>query len=181
MTAVWIGLGHSNRQTLIIVMIELKSPGWNDTLDKGKEEMGQNRVILKAPSPTRGQTKLYTPDRTPLSGTDGVTTGVPKATLPSTTGQGQRNTAKGSWVEIRTGREHSPNTIMVDSAWGNSINLLPIKIRAGNKTQNKFSFPRDKLPSSSSCRETQNPNWQHQCSSTTPCLCHWGISSVADF
>jgi len=31
---------------------------------------------------------------------------------PSSTGQGRKNTIKGSWVEITTGRDHSPVTIM---------------------------------------------------------------------
>ena len=46
-------------------------------------------------------------------------------------GWGGENTTKGSWVETRTGRHHSP--VMVtgkpDSTWGkrNQFNLLPIK------------------------------------------------------
>jgi len=41
--------------------------------------------------------------------------------LPSSTGQARRNIMKGSWVEIRAGRDHSPITIMgkTDSAFGN--------------------------------------------------------------
>lgn len=31
--------------------------------------------------------------------------------LPSTTGQGRENIMKGSWAEIRTRRDHSPNTV----------------------------------------------------------------------
>jgi len=31
---------------------------------------------------------------------------------PSSTGQGKGNIMKGSWVEIRTGRDHSPVTVM---------------------------------------------------------------------
>lgn len=40
--------------------------------------------------------------------------------LPSATGQGRENKTKGSWVEIRTGRGHSPNSVMgkTDSSWG---------------------------------------------------------------
>jgi len=36
-------------------------------------------------------------------------------------GQGSKNMMKGSYVEIKTGRDHSPVTIMDknDSAWGN--------------------------------------------------------------
>ena len=41
--------------------------------------------------------------------------------LPSSTGQGRESLAKGSWVEMRTGRDHSPTTVMgkTDSTWGN--------------------------------------------------------------
>jgi len=36
---------------------------------------------------------------------------------------------KGSWVEIRTGRYHSPITVRgkTDSTWENYFDLLPIK------------------------------------------------------
>jgi len=48
--------------------------------------------------------------------------------LPSTAGQGRENIMKGSRVEIRTGRDHSPFTVAgkTDSTWG-KINLLPMK------------------------------------------------------
>jgi len=41
--------------------------------------------------------------------------------LPLLHGQGRENTTKGSWVEIRAGRDHSPTTIMGETylAWGN--------------------------------------------------------------
>ena len=41
--------------------------------------------------------------------------------LPSTARQGRENVTKGWWVEIRTGGDHSPVTIMgkTDSTWGN--------------------------------------------------------------
>jgi len=34
---------------------------------------------------------------------------------------GERNTTEGSWVEIRTGRDHPPVTVMgkTDLTWGN--------------------------------------------------------------
>lgn len=42
--------------------------------------------------------------------------------LPPATGQGRenKNKTKGSWVEIRTGRGRSPNSVMgkTDSSWG---------------------------------------------------------------
>jgi len=40
--------------------------------------------------------------------------------LPSSAGQGRKNTMKGSWVETRTGRDHSAIAITgkTDSAWG---------------------------------------------------------------
>jgi len=39
---------------------------------------------------------------------------------PSSTGQGRGNMMKGSRVEIRTGRDHSPITVMdkTDRTWG---------------------------------------------------------------
>jgi len=39
---------------------------------------------------------------------------------PSSTGQGRGNMVKGSRVEIRTGRDHSPITVTdkTDSTWG---------------------------------------------------------------
>jgi len=41
----------------------------------------------------------------------------------SSTGQGRGNTTKGSWVKIRTGRDHSSVGFMDkrDSAWGNNL------------------------------------------------------------
>ena len=46
-----------------------------------------------------------------------------KATLSplSSTGQGRENRMKSSWVEIRTGRDHSPVIVTgkTDSTWGN--------------------------------------------------------------
>ena len=41
----------------------------------------------------------------------------PKAALspPSSAGQGRGNGTKGSWVEIRAGRDHSPITVKTDS------------------------------------------------------------------
>ena len=41
--------------------------------------------------------------------------------LHSSAGQGRENITKGSWVEIRTGRDHSLITVMgkTDSTWGN--------------------------------------------------------------
>lgn len=49
-----------------------------------------------------------------------------KATLslPSSPGQERENIMKGSWVKIRTGRDHSPVTAMgkTDLAWGNYTN-----------------------------------------------------------
>ena len=48
-----------------------------------------------------------------------------KATLslPSSAGQGRENITKGSWVEIRTGRDHSPITVTgrTDLTWGKLI------------------------------------------------------------
>jgi len=43
--------------------------------------------------------------------------------LPPSAGQWRANIMKASWVEIRTGRDHSPVTIMgkTDSAWGKLI------------------------------------------------------------
>jgi len=43
--------------------------------------------------------------------------------LPSSPGEGRENTAKGSWVEIRIGREHSPIAVMgkTDGTWGKLI------------------------------------------------------------
>jgi len=40
---------------------------------------------------------------------------------PLLAGQGREHIIKGSWVEIRTGRDHSPITITdkTDSTWGN--------------------------------------------------------------
>jgi len=37
------------------------------------------------------------------------------------TGQGRENIMKGSWVKLRTGRDHSPITVTgkTDSTWGN--------------------------------------------------------------
>lgn len=45
---------------------------------------------------------------------------TPKPLCHSSAGQGRENIAKGSWVEMRTGRDHLPNTIMgkADSAEG---------------------------------------------------------------
>jgi len=41
--------------------------------------------------------------------------------LPSSAGEGEKTMTKGSWVEIRTGRDQSPITTMgkTDSTWGN--------------------------------------------------------------
>jgi len=41
--------------------------------------------------------------------------------LPCSAGQGRENVAKGSWVEIRTGRDRSPVTVMGKTrlTWGN--------------------------------------------------------------
>jgi len=40
---------------------------------------------------------------------------------PSSAGQGRENMTKGLWVEIRTGRDHSPITVTgkTGSPWGN--------------------------------------------------------------
>jgi len=42
---------------------------------------------------------------------------------PSSAGQGRQNIMKSSWFKLRTGRDHSPVTIMgkTDSAWGELI------------------------------------------------------------
>jgi len=49
--------------------------------------------------------------------------------LPSSAAQRRENIMKGSWVEIRTGRDHSRITVTgkANSTWGNELNLLPIK------------------------------------------------------
>jgi len=36
---------------------------------------------------------------------------------PSSMGQGRKNTMKGLWVEIRTGRGHSPITVTDKTGW----------------------------------------------------------------
>ncbi|KAK0675839.1 DOP1 protein, partial [Pygoscelis papua] len=52
-------------------------------------------------------------------------------TPPPQLDRGEKNTTKGLWVEIRTGRDHSAITVMgkTDLTWGGrgEINLLPIK------------------------------------------------------
>jgi len=42
-------------------------------------------------------------------------------TTPSEQDRGEKNMLKGSWVEIRTGRDHSPTTVTgkTDSTWRN--------------------------------------------------------------
>jgi len=63
-----------------------------------------------------------------------------KATLSllSSVGQGRGNITKGSQVEIRTGRDHSPVTITgkTDSAWG-KINLIYYQSNQSWKMRNK--------------------------------------------
>jgi len=48
-------------------------------------------------------------------------------------GQGRKNMTKGLWVEIRTGRDHSPITITgkTDLTWGKLIEFITIQIRIG--------------------------------------------------
>lgn len=54
-----------------------------------------------------------------LPGNQVPTKAIPS--LPSSAGQGRKNTTKNLWVEIRTGRDHSPSTAMgkLDAKWGN--------------------------------------------------------------
>jgi len=56
-----------------------------------------------------------------------VPTKATSLSLPSSAGQGEKR--KGSWVEIKTGKDHLQVTIMdkTNLTWGNQFNLLPIK------------------------------------------------------
>jgi len=49
--------------------------------------------------------------------------------FPQVDKEGKKNTTKGSWVEIRTGKDHSPVTLMdkTGSTQGKLFNLSPIK------------------------------------------------------
>jgi len=46
--------------------------------------------------------------------------------IPSSAGQGRENMTKDSWVKIRTGRYHSPITIIgkTDPTWRNQFNFI---------------------------------------------------------
>jgi len=59
---------------------------------------------------------------------------------PSSTGQGRGSMMKGSWVEIRTGRDHSPITVMgqTDGTWGEKKKFYfsPIKLEKDNEKSN---------------------------------------------
>lgn len=61
-------------------------------------------------------------------GWKGVPTKV-ALSLPSSFGHQIENVMKGSWIEIRTCRDHSPVTVTgkTDFIWGNELNLLTIK------------------------------------------------------
>jgi len=52
---------------------------------------------------------------------------------PSSAGQLRENTTKGLWGKIRTGRDHSPITIMgkTDSVWGKLISFITNQIKEG--------------------------------------------------
>jgi len=56
-------------------------------------------------------------------------------TRPPQLDRGDKNVIKGSWVERRTGRDHSPITVMgkTDSTWGNQFNLSPTKSEKDNQ------------------------------------------------
>jgi len=49
--------------------------------------------------------------------------------------KGGKNTGKGSWVKIMTGRDDSPFTFTgkTDLIWRNQFNLMPIKPAYGNE------------------------------------------------
>jgi len=63
--------------------------------------------------------------------------------LSSSSGQERENITKGSWVKIRTGRDHSPITVTnkTDSTWGSEFNLLPIKSEQDNETKPNLKTP----------------------------------------
>lgn len=59
--------------------------------------------------------------------------------LPSSTAQRKENRMKGSWVEIKTGRDHSPFTVMGKrvSAWGVNLVYCQSKSEKGREKKTK--------------------------------------------
>ena len=101
------------------------SPGCGDLSVPGFAPFCQDSCLLLLP---RLSASVYSPRSwagLSPAGRQAPTKAAPS--LPASAGQGREGARKGSWVERRTGRQHSPTTVTgkTDSTRANDLNLLP--------------------------------------------------------
>ena len=112
------------------------SPGCGDLSVPGFAPFCQDSCLLLLP---RLSASVYSPRSwagLSPAGRQAPTKAAPS--LPSSAGQGREEARKGSWVERRTGRQHSPMTVTgkTDSTRAKDRNLLPSTSEEGNEKEN---------------------------------------------